>query len=151
MTSMDFQLVFECCSSRLAVLDENFVIRAATQSYLESVHRTKEDIIDKCVFEAFLNNTDGSVALRVALNSVISTAKNAALPSLRYDIIIDGKLEERWWQTDFTPVIKDGNVKFITIMVEDITELRSMVHALRQYKSNSLVELAKLTAKLKLP
>lgn len=143
---IDYKLLFEKMSCETMILNTELAIIAATDTYCEMVHQSREYLIGKNVFVAFPNNYahDGVNALKESLDLVFLTRSPHKMDVFRYDIVVDGKFEQRWWQPENIPIIVDNEIKYI---VNKVTEMTEIVE-LRTYKTKSMQELALLTAAL---
>lgn len=124
----DFQRIFESLPVEYIIFAPDRTIVAATDAFLVSVGRRREDIVGRDVIEAFPDNPDnpdakGTETLRKSIEHVVSTKQIEILPPVRYDIAnAEGKYELRWFQPLNAPAFgKDGNVAYVLHGVEDIT------------------------------
>ncbi len=132
----DFQLIFEAAPGPCLLLDTNFVILNATNSYLEATMRSRESLIGKHIFDAFPDNpndpqADGVHNLNASLKSVLSTGKAHTMAVQKYDIRKPenkgGGFEVRYWSPHNAPVLApDGTVACILHTVTDVTDFINM-------------------------
>ncbi|KQQ90250.1 hypothetical protein ASF65_15470 [Aureimonas sp. Leaf324] len=114
------------------VLDADLTIVAATDAYLRTTDRTREDIVGRHILEAFPENPDavGTVEqgpLEVSLRHVLRTGEPHEMAVIQYDIprpaSEGGGFYQRYWTPIHTPV-KDiaGTVRYIVQNPMDVTE-----------------------------
>jgi len=135
--------VFTGDPSLTVVLDDEFVIRAATPAYARATGRTVEELRTSPVFEMFPDNPAApevaSVStLRGSLERVIRTRRRHEMSPLRYDIPAPGRpdtfVEKRWLLTN-APVTEGSKVVGVAIRAQDVTMLDSdLVAGLAEYR-----------------
>lgn len=127
---LDYAALFFATPSPCLVLDSDLIIVDANRAYLLATVRTREDLVDRFVFDAFPDNpgdpdAEGVPSLASSFRRVLDTRKPDSLAPQRYDIpLVDspGQFEERWWSTTNTPVFSPtGEVAWILHRVEDVT------------------------------
>ncbi|MET9664532.1 SpoIIE family protein phosphatase [Streptomyces sp. NPDC006475] len=127
---LDYAALFFATPSPCLVLDPDLIIVDANRAYLRATVRTREDLVDRFVFDAFPDNpgdpdAEGVPSLASSFRRVLETSKPDSLAPQRYDIpLVDspGQFEERWWSTTNTPVFSPtGEVAWILHRVEDVT------------------------------
>jgi PAS domain S-box-containing protein len=124
---LDFSRLFNSAPAPYIVVDREFRIVAATDSFLAPAGRKREDILGKVITDEFGDNPDdpdanGTEVLSTALKRVLTERTGHTLPVQRYDIEIDGRFEERYWQPLNEPVFgDDGEVEYIIHGVQDVT------------------------------
>lgn len=135
--------VFLSQPSPTVLLSSDFVIRAATPSYLEATGRHEDELISVNVFDAFPENPatpelDSAKSLTASVERVLRTRRPHHLSPLRYDIPDSsrpGEYLERRWVLATTPVLDGDDVAGVMIRVEDITLVdEKLVEALRVYQ-----------------
>jgi len=107
-----------------------FTIVGATDSYLQDTARTREEILNKGVFEAFPDNprdpgANGVDKLRESLCFVVQHKKEHRMAQQRYDVqnSATGEYELKVWSPLNKPVLNaEGDVQYILHWVEDVTE-----------------------------
>lgn len=114
------------------VLDADLTIVAATNSYLRTTDRTREDIVGRHILEAFPENPEavGTVEqgpLEVSLRHVPRTGEPHEMAVIQYDIprpaSEGGGFYQRFWTPVHTPVKDtDGSVRYIVQNPMDVTE-----------------------------
>lgn len=124
----DFRRFFESSPAQYVVVNREFRIVAATDSFLEGGGRRREDIVGLLIQDAFPDNpdnpdADGTEVLRSALQRVLDERTGHVLPIQRYDVEINGTFEERYFKPLNEPVLSaDGEVEYILHGVENVTE-----------------------------
>ncbi len=132
-TDVDYKGIFNSGSVKYLILLPNvpkFTIVGASDVYLESTMRNREDIVGKGVFEAFPpnpNDVDGIMeqTFRAAFARVMETKKVDVMPVQQYDIPKPGGgFEVRYWSVTHNPIL-DGRGQLVQMAqrVEDVTEL----------------------------
>ncbi|WP_299708190.1 PAS domain-containing protein [uncultured Pontibacter sp.] len=125
---MDFKQVFEHVPEAIVLISPDMKIMGATNLYLETTMRSREDIIGKhFLLEAF---PEPSVAyednpVRISIERAIQTKTKDWLDVLRYDIARpDGKgYDVRFWEASHTPVLDGrGEVQYVIQETKDVTE-----------------------------
>lgn len=124
----DFRRFFESSPAQYVVVNRDFRVVAATDSFLTGGGRRREDIVGRLITEAFPDNPDnpeanGTEVLRSALQRVLDEGVGHVLPIQRYDVEINGRFEERYFKPLNEPVLSvDGEVEYIIHGVENVTE-----------------------------
>ncbi len=147
--TVDFHAVFDSVPGNLLVVgvdEPRFTIVAATDCYLQTVGKERDEILGLGVFEAFpeMRETEHATnlgKLRDSFRRVIATRKKDTLPLQRYDLrsLEFDQLEERYWSVVNTPVLgADGTVQFIMNRVEDVT-----AYVLLEHKEGEQAQLAR--------
>lgn len=123
----DFSRLFNSAPAPYVVVDRSWRIVAATDAFLASVGRGREDIVGKVITEEFGDNpddpnADGTRVLREALQRVVDERAGHRLPIQRYDLELNGKFEERYFLPLNEPVFDgSGDVEYIIHGAEDVT------------------------------
>ncbi len=128
-----FRALFEQMPGLFLVLDpQQFTILAASEAYLQTTRRRRDDIVGRTLFEAFPTSpdepdADGEPNLRASLERVRLSGQPDALAVQRYPIPVPeelgGGFEERFTSAINSPVLApDGRVISIIHRVEDVTE-----------------------------
>ena len=146
----DFLALFERAPGLRAVLDLDLTFVAASDAYCRATMTVREDILGRGIFDVFPGNPDdsgrqGVEALRASLNRVIQLRQPDAMPIVKYDIqrpdAEGGGFEERHWSPVNSPIQnEDGEVVWIIIQVEDVTEIMRM-HTANAAQENLMREL----------
>ena len=127
---MEFYDYFNNVPENIVIVSPEFKILAATDTYLKTTMRTRDEIIGKI----FLLEVYQDPTISFEENPVIISIKNAIeskqvdyLDVLRYDLerpaVEGGGYELRYWEASHTPVLDDaGQVKFIIQNTHDVTQ-----------------------------
>ncbi|GAA2428073.1 PP2C family protein-serine/threonine phosphatase [Streptomyces macrosporus] len=127
---IDYAALFNAIPTPLSVLNPELVVVEANQAYLDITGRTREEVLNRPLFEVFPQNpddpeADGLENLRASFQRVLDTGKPDTILLQRYDIPVrgeEGRYEERYWSPLNTPVLApDGSVALIINRVEDAT------------------------------
>lgn len=124
--------VFDNIPDSYLIIDKEFNILNASNSYLAATYTSREEIVGKNVFSAFpdnpeLQNANGTSNLRNSLLQVIKTKKPHAMNVQRYDVkkpsSSGGSFEQKYWIPTNVPVFDEyGDIDFIIHKVLDVTE-----------------------------
>lgn len=123
----DFERIFNSAPVAYIVVDRKFRIVGATDAFLASAGRKRDDILGRVITEEFGDNPDdpnanGTEVLRGALQRVVDEKAGHMLPTQRYDIQLDGEFVERYFNPLNEPVFgDDGEVQYVIHGVEDVT------------------------------
>lgn len=129
-TSIDLQVFQAMPGNSIVLLPDSpvFTIVAATDDYYKTSGRTKEELINIGMFDAFPsppNDPDhqGVKQLLASLQTVIQQKTSDRMPLVRYDIEnADGTFDERYWSAINKPVINEkGEVRYIIHTAEEMT------------------------------
>jgi hypothetical protein len=123
--------VFLSQSTPTVILDDAFVIRAATPSYLRATGRLAEELVSVNVFDAFPENPDtdepGSADLLLGcIEQSLARRRGDELLPLRYDIPDPhhpGEFLVRSWVLVTTPVNDGERTLGVSIRVQDVSPL----------------------------
>ncbi|WP_158555139.1 sensor histidine kinase [Fulvimarina endophytica] len=128
----DHAAIFAGLPQPFLVLDTALTIVAATDAYLRTTDRTREDIVGRHILEAFPENPEeaGTVEqgpLEVSLRHVLRTGESHEMAVIQYDIprpqSEGGGFSQRYWTPVHTPVKgADGAVRYIVQDPMDVTE-----------------------------
>ncbi|MBD1395833.1 PAS domain-containing protein [Pontibacter sp. JH31] len=135
---MDFKQVFEHVPEALVLISPDMKILGASNVYLETTMRSREDLLGKhFLLEAFPEPTvsyeDNPV--RISIEKAIQTKKKEWLDVLRYDIARpDGTgYDVRFWEASHTPVMDaQGEVLYVIQETKDVTERENAKRALQE-------------------
>ena len=137
MDTKEYVNIFEQSSELLVVIDTNFAIVAASDSFLKTTATVRENIVGRDIFEIFPDNPDDKTAngesiVRASFNRVIKNKTKDVLPVVKYDISKPesegGGYELKYWQATSSPVLdENNNVKYIIHRTEDITENKILI------------------------
>lgn len=124
--------LFESAPGLYAVLRPDLIVVAVTDTFLQTTMTTRENVIGRHFWEIFPANPNdpGTTAmpdLAASIERVVRSKTPDTIPLQRYDIrkpeTEGGSYEVRYWSPTTSPVFDDnGNVKFVTLRVEDVTE-----------------------------
>ncbi len=129
--ALDYRLLFEAMPGKRLVLDPDFVIVAASDSYLGVAMRSRADLVGRNVFDAFpddASDTDatGAANLRDSLERVRDSRVSDSMAVQKYSIqnpAKTGGFEVRFWSPTNSPVLgPDGRLLYILHRVEDVTD-----------------------------
>lgn len=135
---MDFKQVFEHVPEAMVVISPDMKILGATNVYLETTMRSREDILGKhFLLEAFPEPTVSfeENPVRISIERAIQSKAKDWLDVLRYDIARpDGTgYDVRFWEASHTPVLDDkGEVLYVIQETKDVTERENAKLALRE-------------------
>ena len=122
-----YRLVFAALPMPALLLDTDLVITDATASYLRLTGRTRDDLVDRYVFDAFPDPSGaGQSPLATSMRTALETGRPDRLPLLDYAVRTDRSgedFEERWWSIVNIPLL-DGNGRARALLnaVDDVTE-----------------------------
>ncbi len=129
--------------SPTVLMSRDFVVRAATPSYLQATDREEDELLEVNLFEAFPDNpqnseTVSSAELADSLETVLRTGAPHRLNSIRYDIPArarPGEFVEKRWISTSSPVRDGDDLVGVTITIHDVTAVdTSVVSALAAYQ-----------------
>ncbi|WP_299988553.1 PAS domain-containing protein [uncultured Pontibacter sp.] len=127
---MNFNKLFNSIPEPIVVLSPEYKVVAATDAFLESSLRTRDQLIGlHFLLEAFpeRENSYQDNAVKKGLDQVLQTKKAVRLEAMRYDIqkpdSQGGGYEVRFWEVNQTPILdSEGNVEYIMQKPFDVTE-----------------------------
>jgi PAS domain S-box-containing protein len=132
MKKPDIQQIFESLPDLYLILDPDFTIVAASDSYLKATMVKREDILGKKVFDVFPQNENDTTSnslnnVKSSFERVLKNKKSDPMAVQRYDIrqpkFQGGEFEKRYWSPINIPLIGENNtVKYIIHRVEDVTD-----------------------------
>lgn len=124
----DFRRLFEGLPNQYIVVDPRRIIVAATDSFLSSTGRVREQILGRDILEVFPDNpndptANGTTVLRESIERVLDSKQTDVLAPQRYDMEQpDGSFQERYWQPLNAPVFDDdGAILYVLHGAEDVT------------------------------
>ena len=127
--------LLEAAPGAYLILDPDLVIAGVTDAYLRLTLTVRDAIVGRALFDAFPDNPNdpeatGTRNLRASLETVLRTAAPHDMPVQKYDIRRPGtdEFEPRYWKPVNTPVVIDGEVRYIIHSVEDVTSLVRLEH-----------------------
>jgi PAS domain S-box-containing protein len=118
-------------------------VLAANDAFLIASGRSRDELVNKRLFEAFPVDPDGIngralADCREALERVLASGEAVHSPRLRFSVrvtLADGSVsfEDRYWSTMDTPIFdSEGRLKYIAHRAEDVTERWHMERALHR-------------------
>ena len=133
MDIVDLKLA-EISPNPYVLMDRDLRLVWMNQAYLAVTMRSREDITDKRMFDAFPADpaSESYRQLDESLRHVLDTGEADEIALIRYDIARpDGTMDTRYWSATHTPVTDgDGKLQYILQHTVDVTEL----HKLRQLR-----------------
>ncbi|HEY6552750.1 MAG TPA: ATP-binding protein [Vicinamibacteria bacterium] len=149
----DFRALFEASPGLYLVLSPDLTIVAVSDAYARATMTEREAIVGRGLFEVFPDNPDDPTAtgvgnLRASLETVLRTRAAHAMPLQKYDIrrprSEGGDFEERYWNPQNSPVLREGEVAYIIHRVEDATEFVRLKQAGNEQQSQKMEALGRL-------
>lgn len=138
--------LFKQSPSLSLVLDTSFNIVTATDNFLKVTMTERQDITDKNIFDVFPENPneespDSISNLRRSLDSVLLKKTSDKVDFIKYNIQKSASegdtFEERYWKTINSPILdSNDNVKYIVLIVEDVTKKKKLVSKNKQLKKS---------------
>jgi PAS domain S-box-containing protein len=127
---MEFFDYFINVPENIVIVSPDFKILAATDTYLRTTMKTREEILGKVFLKEVYQNTDTSFEdnpVTISIQKALQTKKVDLLDVLRYDLeraeADGGGFETRYWEASHTPVLDQaGNVRFVIQNTHDVTE-----------------------------
>lgn len=127
---MDFFDYFNNVPENVVIISPDFIVLAATNDYLRTTMRTREEIMGKhwlkeVYVEPSVAFEDNPVAKCVF--KALETKEVVYLDVFKYDLkkpaSEGGGFDTRYWEASHTPVLDEaGNVKFVIQHPKDVTE-----------------------------
>jgi PAS domain-containing protein len=137
---IDHAAIYRQLPVPVLMLTPQFVIADANEAFLQTMDRTREEMLGRDVFDAFPDNpwdpdATGGRNLRASLHRVLATGQSDSTEFQKHDIEIPGspgQFARRYWSSVKAPVFgPDGRVALITFFVEEITDrMRRFMSAL---------------------
>jgi PAS domain S-box-containing protein len=122
---MNFRQLFESAPGNYLVLDPDYTIVAASDSYLQTSMTQREAIMNRNLFEVFpvKGEHGGKDNLRASFDRVKALKRADAMAVQYYPIPTpDGGMEERWWSPVNSPILgENGELAYIIHRVEDVS------------------------------
>ncbi len=136
--AINYELLVSSLPGLYLVLAPDLTILNASDAYLKSTLKVREDITGRKFFDVFPENpameSGPSVnTLKKSLLHVLNFNTTHSIPVLRYDIprpkSLGGGFEERYWMTANHPITdKNGKLLYIIHHVTDVT-MQQMAHS----------------------
>lgn len=124
--NVDFERLFHDLPGPYMVLDTDLYFIDMNQRYLETVGRTREELIGHHVFEAFPEDEERLALFKAAFEKALLGERNALLRarfSIRDAASQTGAMKEVWWNCHQLPVYNDDElICGVLQRAEDITE-----------------------------
>lgn len=128
--AFDFGQIFDKAPNPYVILDDQFVIVAMNEAYLQVTMRRRDDLLGRNMFDAFPSEagSESEQMLRLSLEQAFRTGEVDVLPLIPYPIARpDGTLADRYWSATHTPIrTADGRLHVLqhTVDVTELTQLR---------------------------
>ncbi len=138
LEDIDYQAIFNVLPGMLVVLDPDYVIRDVNDCFVETIARTRDQLIGRNAFEIFPGNPadpsdTGSQEIRSSFDRASSTAEPDVVRLVRYDIEDAGRprvFEERYWSVVTSPLLdEEGNVTSLVVCIHEATAAISQMRA----------------------
>lgn len=143
----NFQVLFEEITGLYLILNPDFTIAAVSNAYLQATMTQREAILGRGIFDVFPDNPSDPTAsgvsnLRASLERVLHQRTADTMAVQKYDVQRpDGSgFEERYWSPMNTPLLENGEVRYIIHRAEDVTEFMRL-NQLRSEQEKLTVEL----------
>ena len=131
---IDFKTLLSSSPNPYVLLDRKLAIAWMNDAYLKVTGRSREEIINRSMFEAFPSDpaSESFRLLNGSFERVLRTGQTDELALIRYDIETSaGAMDIRYWSATHTPLLDEsGAVEFILQHTVDVTEL----HGLRRMR-----------------
>jgi len=130
-SQIDYVAVFQNIPIPALLLTPGFVIADVNLAYLRAAGRTRDELLDRDVFDAFPDNPSDPEAtgvrnLKASLRRVLATGQTDTMPAQKYDVEVAGShglFERRYWCQVNAPVAgREGQVMLIVHCAEDVTD-----------------------------
>jgi PAS domain S-box-containing protein len=128
---IDYEAVYRQLPVPVVLLTPDFAIADANLAYLETMGRTRDELLGRDVFDAFPDNPSDPSAtgvrnLMASMRRVLATGERGALEFQKYDMEVPGSpsvFAGRYWSGMNAPVFgPDGSVVLIAGVAEEVTE-----------------------------
>jgi PAS domain S-box-containing protein len=104
------------------ILDREFRFRYVNDAYLQTVQRTRAELIGEYVFDAFPETPERVEGVLDYWNRTLN-GETTVLDALPFHVELDGKMEERFWEATQDPLYgDDGEIIGLIQRTQDITE-----------------------------
>ncbi|HET8753649.1 MAG TPA: PAS domain S-box protein, partial [Salinimicrobium sp.] len=116
-----------------------FSIVDVNNTLLEKYNFQKESLIGKEIWEAFppvyYSGSRERSLLQKSFEKILMTKAVDKIGLLRYDLIVDGKRQEKYWNSENIPILDEqGNVALIIHCVREITDQVKAAKKQREYQ-----------------
>ncbi|TDD13104.1 PAS domain-containing sensor histidine kinase [Nonomuraea diastatica] len=138
---VDYRAVFEAVPSPCVVLTPDQVVVAVNDAYVRVIGRDREDVVGRDAFTSFPGKlrvlgdpeASGVTEVRASLERVVNTGVADVVPLLGHGMEAPdrpGAFEEGYWCLLNVPMLDAaGGVRWIVVVVEDVTGLFEQVRA----------------------
>ncbi len=134
---IDYCLVFEQMPAKAILFSPDFRIINVTDAYLGSTLMKRDELIGKCILEAFPSSVDamtsnGVSKLLVSIENAKETLETDKMEIQEFEIHRpDGTFEKRQWSPTTVPIVDNGELVCVMHCIEDVTSARDAVGSLR--------------------
>lgn len=126
----DALFIFQSAPDLYLILNTEFVIIGASDTFLKATLVEREKVMGKNIFDVFPDNPNNSQAtgvknLRASLERVLALNKPDTMAIQKYDVqkINSTEFEERFWSPQNIPLFDENNkIKYIFHRVMDVTD-----------------------------
>ncbi|MES2356696.1 MAG: ATP-binding protein [Pseudomonadota bacterium] len=125
----ELKSLFESLPGLYLVLSPDLKIVSVSDAYLKATLTTREDILDRNLFDVFPDNPDDPdtkavLKMQTSIARAISTGMPDTMAISRYDVRRpDGVFEERYWSVINSPMVgANHKILYIVHRVEEVTE-----------------------------
>ena len=127
---IDFQLLFQSVPAAVMVLDRDLRFVTASDTYLQTIGRTLEDLIGRQVFDAFPETGERRKIVEDSFRLALAGTPNA-VDRVCYTIADPTSptgVREAWWKFRCQPMVgPNGRVAHMAQFLEEVTELVAAV------------------------
>jgi PAS domain S-box-containing protein len=129
-STVDFEKLFADLPTAYLVMTPDLVIVEANRAYLQTLGRTREELVGRPVFEAFPPTPDaldehGRNPLQTSFERARDTGEPDPMPLYEYGVLdpVTGEVAQRYWSLISAPVLgEDGRALLVLQRVEDVTD-----------------------------
>ncbi len=128
-SQIDYAAVYRQLPVPVVLLTPEFVIADVNEAYLQTMGRTREELLGRKIVDAFPASPSDAGAAGVrnsvaSVHRVLATGERDAMEFLKYDIEVSpGVFAGRYWSGVNGPVFgPDGRVVLIANCPEDVTD-----------------------------
>ena len=126
----DYRTLFEAAPDLYLVLDSNLAIVAASDAYLRTMQRERDDVLGLNVYAAFPDNAHdleagGNSAMAASMGRLFASKQADVMPLQKYDVPRDDGqgFDEKHWRIVNAPILgDDGAIRYVLHRAEDVTE-----------------------------
>ena len=136
----DYEALFQASPNAYLVLTAAYELVAVNDAFLRLTGRLRDDVVGRTLFDAFPEETDGSLPddaaqLKRSIDHVFATGETDTLPFLRYAIRLtdgadSGGFRDGMWRASQHPLRDDGGVRVELALqhVENLAEICERLH-----------------------